>query len=77
MKMQDLGFYIKREPTYEPPRNSHITDIPVREPEQKPIRDLPSPRHRPGEPIMYDPPVSGDQRIHEPHVDLFNIDPLR
>ena len=77
--MQDFGFYIKREPFYEPPQNSHITDLPVREPEQKPLRDLPSPRHRPGEPIMYDPPVGmgRDQRQGDPPIDLFNIDPLR
>lgn len=75
--MQETRYPHHREPSQELPRSSHITDIPVREPEQKPPRDLPSPRHRPGEPIMYDPPVTGEQRIHEPHVDLFNIDPLR
>jgi hypothetical protein len=75
--MQDSRYPSKKETSYESPKNSHITDLPVREPEQKPPMDLPSPRHRPGEPIMYDPPVGRDQRPIDPPIDLFNIDPLR
>ena len=46
---------LKRDPT-EPFPDGGITDLPGRERPRIP-RDLPSPRHRPGEPIMYDPPV--------------------
>lgn len=35
-----------------------ITELPHESPPRLP-KDLPSPRHRPGEPILYDPPVSG------------------
>ncbi|MGM9647988.1 MAG: hypothetical protein ACI3YH_07650 [Eubacteriales bacterium] len=45
----------KREPQAEPPRDSHVTDLPGKENPPEP-RDLPSPRHRPGEPILFDPP---------------------
>ena len=75
--MQDSRYPGKREPSYEPPQNSHITDLPVREPEQKPPMDLPSPRRRPDEPILYDPPVGRAQRQGDPPIELFNIDPLR
>ncbi len=50
--MQDYGFYIKRKKE---------TDIPGTHPS-----DLPSPRHRPGEPIMYDPPRTVSQTMIDP-----------
>ena len=61
--MPDLGFYIKRDRTPEHPESpqSHvITDLPAKEPANKP-KDLPMPRHRPGEPILYDPPMEIDR----------------
>lgn len=66
--MQDFGFYIKREPSYEPSRGSIVTDLPSKEPQKAP-RDLPSPRHRPGEPIMYDPPPEKRDGVYEPDTD--------
>lgn len=61
--MQDYGFYIKRERTPnipETPQSHVITDLPGKEPKRQP-QDLPSPRHRPGQPVMYDPPVEDDR----------------
>ena len=64
--MQDYGFYIKREripEKNESLKNHVITDLPGKEPKEQP-KDLPSPRHRPGEPILYEPPVeNGSGRI--------------
>ena len=75
--MQDAKIPEKRERSSIPFSDSLITDIPLRVPEQKPPMDLPSPRHRPGEPILYDPPVGREQQIDDPPMGLFNIDPLR
>ncbi|MBQ8382198.1 MAG: hypothetical protein IJX47_03230 [Clostridia bacterium] len=36
-----------------------ITDLPGKEDPRQP-RDLPSPRHRPGEPILFDPPYADE-----------------
>lgn len=41
-----------------PPKSTQPPDFPERGSPKQPS-DLPLPRHRPGEPIMYDPPVSG------------------
>ncbi len=35
----------------------------------QPPRDLPSPRHRPGEPILYDPPVGDSKQPYPPYND--------
>lgn len=83
--MQEYGFYIKRDRTPEQPESPQdhvITDLPHKEPAKQP-RDLPSPRHRPGEPILYDPPVDmGMDRIpmvdptHSPLSGLGLNDPM-
>ena len=68
--MQDYGFYNKRERTpdlADQSKNNLITDLPDREPRKEP-KDLPSPRHRPGEPILYDPPMDEGME-HLPMVD--------
>ncbi len=39
------------------PVRPNVTDLPGREVQPLP-RDLPSPRHRPGEPILFDPPYN-------------------
>lgn len=48
----------KRDRAPEPQAKHEITDLPSRQPDHQIPRDLPSPRHRPGEPILYDPPAS-------------------
>lgn len=81
--MKDLDFYIPREkstylsrdPDGSAPMNGLITDLPGKETDpQRTPRDLPSPRHRPGEPILYDPP-RGDMGTQVPAVDPTH-DPL-
>lgn len=67
--MPDYGFYIKRKQeentahtSNATPMSSQPTDLPDQAPKKLPARspsDLPLPRHRPGEPIMYDPPTDG------------------
>lgn len=70
--MSESCFYIKRKnETYSSQSavQSHPpapTDLPPKSPKIAPEKapptspsDLPLPRHRPGEPLMYDPPVSG------------------
>ncbi len=89
--MQDFGFYIKRDRTELPPQgernvphNTVITDLPEREEPLKP-RDLPSPKHRPGEPILYDPPVGNSRDVYlpmgdspaDPFTGRSMIDPMR
>lgn len=61
--MPDYGFYIARK--------KEETDLPPRSPDRFPGKlpdDLPSPRHRPGEPIMYDPPKGTDLPLSDPAV---------
>lgn len=54
----------KRDPI-DPRPDRQITDLPGREKPPSP-RDLPSPRHRPGEPIMYDPPYDSARDVALP-----------
>ncbi len=54
----------KRDPI-EPRPGREITDLPGRETPPAP-RDLPSPRHRPGEPLMYDPPYDAGRDVSLP-----------
>lgn len=56
--MPDYCFYIKRKKDDTTADNIvQPTDLPEKKPQTP--NDLPLPRHRPGEPIMYDPPASG------------------
>ena len=68
--MQETRCPLNRDRTPEQPESpqSHvITDLPDRKSPNPPKdlpRELPSPRHRPGEPILYDPPMDvGMDRI--------------
>lgn len=83
--MQDNEFPNKRERTPdipETPQSHVITDLPGKEPKRQP-KDLPSPRRRPGEPILYDPPAEdGMSRIpvmdptYDPMSGMSMNDPL-
>ncbi|MBQ8287716.1 MAG: hypothetical protein IJX76_02965 [Clostridia bacterium] len=51
------------------PINAVITDLPGKENPRQP-RDLPSPRRRPGEPILFDPPYDGGIDPYAPFNDI-------
>ena len=74
--MQNSGFYSSQEAGNNVPKKGQITDIPVREPEPKSPRDLPPPRHRPGEPILYDHGLPMVDPTHSPLSGLGINDPL-
>lgn len=71
--MPDYGFYINRKKENEPDSSERAlnaalpADLPGKTPTKLPT-DLPIPRHRPGEPLMYDLPEQGNN--HTNHTEL-------
>lgn len=79
--MKEYGFSMKRDRTPEQPvspKDHVITDLPHRKAPNQP-KEQPSPPHRPGEPILYDPPTHGMPMVDPTHSPLSGLginDPL-
>lgn len=79
--MQEYGFSTQRDRTPEnpaSPKDHVITDLPHPQAPHEP-KEQPTPRHRPGEPILYDPPADGMPMVAPTHSPLSGLginDPL-